>query len=85
MSKKPTFVDVLVNGSQEINGEFHGDGYPLTMSAAEAAKLKAAGIVRDAPAPLAPLPSGGPAGGDPSNPPPDGAPAGGDPSKPAPS
>ena len=56
MSKKPTLVDVLVNGSQEIDGEFHGDGYPLTLPAAQAAALKAEGRVRD-PAPIPPPPS----------------------------
>lgn len=56
MSKKPALVDVLVNGSREIDGEFHGDGYPLTLPAAQAAQLKAAGIVRDAPATGEPAP-----------------------------
>lgn len=50
MSKKPALVNVLVNGSQEIDGEFHGDGYPLTLPAGQAARLLAAGAVREAPA-----------------------------------
>jgi hypothetical protein len=67
MSKKPALVDVVVNGSQEINGEFHGDGYPLTLPVTDAAKLKAAGMVRDAPAPA---PEGGQVVEDQSKPPP---------------